>query len=117
MIPRDEASSVVWTEEMAQAFGVAHPLLTEGDQVAARMAFLERYRALVQQARDRGEPVRWIPSLGHDLTMREAALLDAAQKGRLTREHVAGLLPRREQPPARLLAMIADRTRVPEVSE
>lgn len=106
MIPRDESSSVVWTEEMAEAFGVANPLLNEGDQVAARMAFTERYRALVQQARDAGKPVKWMPSLGTDRLGREGALLEAESKGRLTSEHVAGLLPYREEQGAMLLAKL-----------
>lgn len=96
MIPRDEATSVVWTDEMSQAFGVALPLLEEGDQIAARMAFLERYRTLMQKARDSGEPVNWWPSLGTDQRGREVALLEARDKGRLTHEHVAGLLPHRD---------------------
>lgn len=106
MIPRDEAASVVWTEEMAQAFGVAIGLLEEGDQVAARMAFLERYRTLVQSARNAGELVHWTPSLGTDRLGREAALIAARDKGRLTHAHVAGLLPHREEQSGKVLAMI-----------
>lgn len=106
MIPRSEDASVVWTEEMAQAYGSAIPLLNEGDQVAARMAFVERYRAIVQKARDTGAPPKWTPSLGTDALGREAALMDAAEKGRLTAEHVSGLLPYRDQPNPRLLELL-----------
>jgi hypothetical protein len=106
MLPRDEDSSVVWTEEMATAWGVALPLLNAGDQVASRMAFLERYRTLVQSARDAGERVKWTPSLGTDAYGRESVLLDAVEKGRLSVDHVAGLLPHRENPNPRLLAML-----------
>lgn len=109
MIPRDEANSVVWTDEMAQAWGVAQPLLNEGDQVAARMAFLERYRQLVQAAREKGEPAKWMPSLGFDKAGREAALIDARDRGRLTAAHVAGLLPHREERTANTLARIQKR--------
>lgn len=107
MIPRDEYATVVWTEEIAQAWGVARPLLTEGDQVAARMAFLERYRALVRRARDDGIPVRWTPSLGHDPSQREAALSEAVEKGRLRSEQVAHLLPNRAPVPDRILRLIS----------
>lgn len=113
MIPRDEASSVVWTEEMAQAWGTAQPLLNEGDQVAARMAFLERYRQLVQGARDKGEPAKWMPSLGFDKAGREAVLIEARDRGRLTAAHVAGLLPQREEQSARTLALIQKRASLP----
>lgn len=92
-IPRDEYGSVVWTDEMRQAFGVALPLIEEDDLVAGRMAFLERYRALVQRARDEAVLVRWEASLGYDARARERVLLDAVQAGKLTAEHVAGLLP------------------------
>lgn len=107
MIPRDEAASVVWTSEMAQAWGVAAPLLAQGDGVAARMAFLERYRALVQLGRDAGVPPQWTPSLGHDPLGRESALIEAAERGRLSASHVAVLLPHRDQPNQRLQALLA----------
>ena len=120
MMPRDESATVVWTQDMASAWGIALPLLEEGDQVAARMAFVEQYRKLVQAARDRGEPARWTPSLGTDVGGRERALMDAVERGRLTAPHVAGLLPHRDAgTDARLLELITDRAAlenlVPEV--
>ena len=90
-MPMDEAQSVVWTDEMAQAYGVVCHMLDE--PVQARMAFLETYRERVRQAREVGEPVKWSPSLGHDPLGRESALMDAAEKGRLTSTHAAALLP------------------------
>lgn len=106
MVPKDEAASVVWTEEIAQAFGVAYPLLRSGELIPARMAFLERYRNAVRSARDKGKPVRWTPSLGHDAGGRESVLIEAVKLGRLPREHVAGLLPHREIPPPEVLEML-----------
>lgn len=106
MLPRDEASSVVWSDEMRQAFGVALPLIQDRDAVQARMAFLERYRALVQQARDSGVPVHWTPSLGHDPNGRDSALREAVEKGRLTAAHVAGLLSYRDTPPPQITALL-----------
>lgn len=96
MIPKNESDSVVWTSEMAEAFGIALPLLDEGDLIAARMAFVEAYRDRCSKARDDGMPVKWMPSLGHDPHGRERVLMDAVEKGRLTARHVAGLLPYRE---------------------
>jgi len=92
MMPRDESQSVVWTDEMQEAWGVALPLLNEGDQVAARMAFSERYRRLCQDARDAGVPVRWTPSYGTDRMGRVAAVEDAMQKRRLTAPQASALL-------------------------
>lgn len=87
MVPKSELESAVWTQEMAEAFGTAMPLLDSGDRVAARVAFVEAYRRLVQQARDERLPVRWSPTLGTDPRGRTSALLEAARKGRITQEH------------------------------
>ena len=84
MIPFDEATSAVWTTEMSQAFGVAIRLIDAGDMVGARMAFKETYQRMVSQARDKGELVEWTVTLGHDPSRRDAALMDAVEKGRLT---------------------------------
>lgn len=88
----DEGATIVWTEEMAYAFGVALGL--QDDRIAARMAFKEAYEAAVKDARREGKQTRWMPSLGHDVSGREGPLIEAAKKGRLTLSHVRGLLPR-----------------------
>lgn len=93
MLPRDEMASIVWTEEMAQAWGLALPLLEAGDAAGARSVFSDNYAKAVQQARIRREPVRWMPSLGSDNKGREAALVDAVSKGRLTVAQANALLP------------------------
>ena len=88
----DERVTVVWTEEMAQASGAARQLVVAGDPVAARMAFLESYRAQVARARDLGEPPTWTPSLGYDAAGRDGPLLEACRLGRLEQAKIAGLL-------------------------
>lgn len=107
MIPRSEAATAVWTEEMSVAWGIAEPLLREDDVIPARMAFLEAYRAGVLKARDAGLPVRWSVTLGHDVGGRESVLLDAVEKGRLGAQYVAGLLPYRDQPSSGVAALLA----------
>lgn len=87
----DERISLVWTDEMSQAFGVA--LNLSDDPVAARMAFKETYSRLIAEARDSGKPIKWTPSLGHDKQGRESALVEAVTKGRLTATHAMRLLP------------------------
>src|SRR4029077_5764846 len=47
----NEQASLVWTEEMREAYGVVR--LVADDPIAARMAFKERYTTLVSAARDR----------------------------------------------------------------
>lgn len=97
MVPQDEARSVVWTQEMASAFGVALPLLD--DPVAARMAFKEAYLKAVATARDQGLPPQWTPSLGHDPYGRESALMEAVEKGRMKLESAQRLLPHLQASP------------------
>lgn len=97
MIPKNESDSVVWTREMAESFGVALPLIDDGDHIAARMAFIETYKVKCAESRNNGVPVKWEPSLGFDKNGREHVLIEAVEKGRLTREHVAGLLPYHKQ--------------------
>lgn len=97
MIPKNEDASVVWTREMAEAFGVALPLIEDGDHVAARMAFIEAYKVRCSDARNSGVPVKWEPSLGHDRNGREHVLIEAVQKGRLEKTHALALLPYNEQ--------------------
>lgn len=95
MLPIDEDSTAVWTEEMSGAWGVALPLLEERDRIAARMAFLESYRTRVQRARDAGVPVKWTVSLGHAPHARQVALATAIAAGRITmqRAETMGWLP------------------------
>lgn len=96
MIPTDESGSVVWTDEMAAAYGVAAALLSHGDRIAARMAFRDAYSRNVALARADQRPVRWTPSLGRDIRGHEAALDEAVQKNRLSPDHVARLIPPRD---------------------
>ncbi len=98
MVPKDEGESIVWTDEMAEAFGVAAPLL-EDDPIAARMAFKETYGKLLADARAGGRPARWTPSLGHDRAGREIALRTAVTKGRIALEQAARLIPELESDP------------------
>ena len=93
MLPKTEAASAVWTEEMRQAAAIAQPLIDVEDLIPARMAFLERYKALVQAARDHGILVHWEPTLGTDKSGRELVILDAVEKGRLTADHARQILP------------------------
>lgn len=90
----NEGLTVVWTEQIAQAFGVAVRL--QDDPVAARMAFKESYTGLLAQARQSGAPPRWFPSMGTDVGGREGPLVEAVSQGRLGADHVRKLLPYRE---------------------
>lgn len=92
MMPADEHDSIVWTDEMAQAWGVAQAFLNAGDIAAAQTAFRKAYEKLVLEARIRREAPRWMPSLGLDVSGRERALRDAVKKGRATAAQAEPLL-------------------------
>lgn len=93
---RDEAETVCWTTEIAEACGVAAPIMDLGDRVGARMAFLAAYGRLVEQARRSGQPVAWSLSVGHDRARRAAAAERAVRQGLMAPERVAHLLPQPE---------------------
>lgn len=104
----DEAATVVWTNEIAQAWGIARVIYAEGDEVGARMAFKESYTRLLAEARKGGVAPQWTASLGHDAERRDAAL---------DRAHIAGYLPKPEplrQLPAPDHAMSPRNRRMPE---
>lgn len=100
----DERITVVWTEEMALASAPARAIID--DPVAARMAFLESYRRFVQRARDASASVKWSPCLGWDAAGREGPLVEAVRLGRLTVNHVRGLLPHRQEPAPKVAALL-----------
>ena len=91
MIPKDEQSSVVMTEEMAEALGIARPLLNDGDKIAARMAFKEAYTRIVGANKTAGIKPKWFPSLGIDMTGRDLVIAEAVRLGRLSANHAIGL--------------------------
>lgn len=96
MIPRDEASSIVMTSEMAEAYGIAKPLLDSRDQIAARMAFKEAYERIVDANKSAGIAPKWFPSLGHDKAGRDLAISEAVRMGRLGVEHAKSLAVKSE---------------------
>lgn len=88
----DERNTVVWTTLTQQAWNTALPLVQVGDKIAARQAFLETYTRLVKEARAARLAASYTPSLGFDLTSRNAALTDAVSKGLLAHDQVSDYL-------------------------
>ena len=86
MLPKDEGASVVWTDEMASAFGVIYDNMD--DRVASRMGFIECYKNYVREARDKGVMPKWSLSPGFDSRGRDAALIDALDKKRVSLGYV-----------------------------
>lgn len=79
---KNEAVSIVWTELMREAMGVAFAL--SDDPVAARMAFKETYQRVVSEARAQRKPPVWSASLGWDTHGRELAKIEAENRNRAT---------------------------------
>lgn len=88
---QDEAETIVWTQEMAQAWAIAKPVLQAGDEVGARMAFREAYGRLTDEARRLRMPAAWSASLGHDPQRRDVAIAAAVQAGRLPASELPAL--------------------------
>lgn len=99
----DEAATVVWTAEIAEAMGVAGPVLQAGDKVGARMAFREAYERIVEAARKQRRPAAWSASLGHDKRRQAEAIRLAVDAGLLPRSELLAL----PAPEAPVLALAA----------
>lgn len=79
----DDSATIVWTNEIADAWAVAAPLLRAGDKFGARQAFIEAYGRITGEARAlRRHPMVQV-SLGHDQEGRTRALQEAITAGRL----------------------------------
>lgn len=102
-IPTDESATVIWSSEAEQAYGACAPLLNAGDRVAARMAFKEVYARLIAAARDEGQPVKWIISLGHDIEQRKRVLAAGVEALQLSAEQAYELCPALPAPASLLL--------------
>lgn len=82
----DETDTVVMTEEIQLAMGAARPILSAGDKVGARMAFMSAYERLVTETRREAKPASWNVSVGFDPVRRLMAVEQAVQMKRLTAE-------------------------------
>lgn len=80
LCPKSEDQSVVWTDEIAAAHASTSGL---GDQVAARMAFIETYKRLVGDSRAESKPINFFLSAGRDVAGRDQAVSEAVALGRL----------------------------------
>jgi hypothetical protein len=80
----DEMQTVVWTAEIAHAWGIAKPVLDLGDKVGARMAFKAAYESATDKARSAREPIAWSVSLGFDEKARNTVISEAVALGRVS---------------------------------
>lgn len=109
VLARDESETVVWTAEMAAAWGISLSVLDLGDDVGARMAFKEAYARLVDEARRCRTPVSWSASLGHDASRRSLAVGSAVALGRLPASDLDAL-----PAPRGMLLLESEQSGIPE---
>lgn len=94
---QDEAVTVVWTTETAQAWAdVGCALMEAGDRFNASRGFIAKYQELVENARKGCLKARWVVSQGHDKDLRHSALETAYKAGRISREVCVQMLPRHQ---------------------
>jgi hypothetical protein len=89
---RDERDTVVWTDEIAEAWSVAQSVI-DGDEIGARMAFKAAYLRITEQSRGVNRPVQWIVSQGFDAARREEVVAHAVREGRLMLAHAQAAVP------------------------
>src|SRR3990167_3478491 len=88
---QSEAVTVVWTDQMREAYGVSCAL--GDDLVAARLAFKECYQKLVSEARGRNHGPVWSISKGTDRHDQERAITEALKQGKLLPDYARRQLP------------------------
>lgn len=81
MIPWDENLSVVWNDEISQAYKAAYPLYKAGQKNSAFFAFKEVYEKLVFEKRKKNIKPNWELSEGFDRELRISAVKEAISKG------------------------------------
>lgn len=79
----DEVMSVVVTNEIMEALGLARPLLTAGDKFGAGRAFRDGYDRLLAKARSEGRRAHWRLSEGFSPDHRLEAVEEAGRQGLL----------------------------------
>jgi len=80
----DENNTVIWTDEIIEAWAVARPVWATNDRIGAKLAFREHYQNAVRKARDNDHSVSWTVHLGHDKHQREAVIKEALSQGIIT---------------------------------
>lgn len=89
----DESQTVIVNDEIREACSIARPVIEFGDDIGARMAFRDAYERIVSGNRQAGKYPTWSPSLGDNKDIRQQVLSEAVERGLLTQQQIAGLLP------------------------
>ena len=95
-VMKNETLTLVWTDEMREAYGVANGV--SDDPVQARMAFKEKYSQLMSEARAHRTPLNWSVSKGTDKADQERAIFEGVKHGRLSTEYAQRIIPHATDP-------------------
>lgn len=82
----DEGETVVWTEEMQNAFFLAYPVIKSSGAISARKTFIEVYDRLVLNARSEQKAAVWSVTVGADKDRQRIVVEAAYRQGLLTGE-------------------------------
>lgn len=99
LCPKSEADSVVWTAQIGKAYYIAQD--AGGNETAKRMAFKAAYERVVNEAVRHGVKPHWVLSSGTDKMLKDRALQEAIELGRITPNYarqVAGYIQRAKTP-------------------
>lgn len=88
---RLELDTVVWCEEERAAYNACRLLLIAGNEIAARMTFLERYRRELDLST--GQRVRWAICIGLDREDRMLKLSEAVTQGKVSADLALNFVP------------------------
>ncbi|WP_432778177.1 hypothetical protein QZL74_14455 [Burkholderia gladioli pv. alliicola] len=88
----DERETVVWTQEIAEAWTIARPVF-DGDEIGGRMAFKDAYTRICERNRQLGVAPQWTVSQGFDAEKRVAVIAQAVQAGRLALPQAKAAVP------------------------
>lgn len=85
-LPKNEEMPCVWTDEMAQAWGLVASNYYGGDKIGARMGFKACYERLCEEAKLFGKPVKWSFSHGSEKSYYAPVIEKAVAQGRLSEQ-------------------------------
>jgi hypothetical protein len=86
---QDEAATVVWNNEIQEAWGQARQMAEARDKVGARMAFIAAYERITATAREQRRLPEAVVSIGWDGEQRAIALDRAVAAGLLGTDQAA----------------------------
>ena len=108
----DERETGVLTEQMRAGWEACQPILDLGDEVGARMCFLDVYRRRIQDARQSGSQAHWTVTLA-DPQLRIQRLSETVAACRIDADQARWLLP---GPTPASLAQVAGLLEGPDAS-